>query len=128
MIKKVNRKTFKIRPSGRSTDFISPSFGYGCLYNCSYCYMKRHKPRGLSVATNTEEFLEFINKADRVDIDISPEGVWGNVSISTTALRELVDKHTNQKIIEELEDLKLCHGVCIDLEIEIDEIIKELKQ
>ena len=66
-----------------------------------------------------EEFLEFINKADRVDIDISPEGVWGNVSISTTALRELVDKHTNQKIIEELEDLKLCHGVCIDLEIEI---------
>ncbi len=61
MIKKVNRKTFKIRPSGRSTDFISPSFGYGCLYNCSYCYMKRHKPRGLSVATNTEDILTEIN-------------------------------------------------------------------
>lgn len=27
----------KIRPSGRSSDFISPSFGYGCLLNCSYC-------------------------------------------------------------------------------------------
>ena len=39
-----------IRPSGRSTDFISPSFGHGCLYNCSYCYMKRHKPEGLSVS------------------------------------------------------------------------------
>ncbi len=26
-----------IRPSGRSTDFISPSFGHGCLYDCSYC-------------------------------------------------------------------------------------------
>ena len=61
MINKVTRKTFKIRPSGRSTDFISPSFGYGCLYNCSYCYMKRHQPTGLSVATNTEDILTEIN-------------------------------------------------------------------
>ena len=37
MITEVKRKTFTIRPSGRSTDFISPSFGYGCLFNCSYC-------------------------------------------------------------------------------------------
>ena len=50
LITKDVRKTFTIRPSGRSTDFISPSFGYGCLYNCSYCYMKRHKDKGLSVA------------------------------------------------------------------------------
>jgi len=41
-----------IRPSGRSTDFISPSFGHGCLYNCAYCYMKRHKPTGLTIADN----------------------------------------------------------------------------
>jgi hypothetical protein len=34
----------------------------------------------------------------------------------------------NERVIEELEALKLCNGVCIDLEIEIDEIIKELKQ
>ena len=61
MINKVTRKTFKIRPSGRSTDFISPSFGYGCLYNCSYCYMKRHQPTGLSIATNTEDILTEIN-------------------------------------------------------------------
>ena len=60
-VKKVTRKTFKIRPSGRSTDYISPSFGYGCLYDCSYCYMKRHKPGGLSVATNTEDILTEIN-------------------------------------------------------------------
>lgn len=33
----VERKSMIIRPSGRSTDFISPSFGHGCLYNCSYC-------------------------------------------------------------------------------------------
>tara|TARA_R100001463_G_scaffold17054_4_gene43986 strand:+ start:1375 stop:2229 length:855 start_codon:yes stop_codon:yes gene_type:complete len=61
MVTKVKRKTFTIRPSGRSTDFISPSFGHGCLYNCSYCYMKRHKPKGLSVATNTGDILTAIN-------------------------------------------------------------------
>jgi len=37
MVEKVTRKYIGIRPSGRSTDFISPSFGHGCLYNCTYC-------------------------------------------------------------------------------------------
>ena len=60
-VEHVIRKTFTIRPSGRSTDFISPSFGYGCLYNCSYCYMKRHKPEGLTVATNIGDILTAIN-------------------------------------------------------------------
>jgi len=61
MVKKITRKSMLIRPSGRSTDFISPSFGYGCLYNCSYCYMKRHKDSGLDVATNTGDILTAIN-------------------------------------------------------------------
>ncbi len=61
MVEKVTRKSMIIRPSGRSTDFISPSFGHGCLYNCTYCYMKRHKPEGLSVATNTMDILTEIN-------------------------------------------------------------------
>jgi spore photoproduct lyase len=61
MISKVQRKSMVIRPSGRSTDFISPSFGHGCLYDCSYCYMKRSKPTGLTVATNTEEILTAMN-------------------------------------------------------------------
>lgn len=61
MIKEVSRKSMIIRPSGRSTDFISPSFGHGCLYNCSYCYMKRHKPEGLDVAKNTMDILTEIN-------------------------------------------------------------------
>ena len=43
-------------------------------------------------------------------------------------IKEKIKHYANQRVIEELEDLKLCHGVCIDLEIEIDEIIKELKQ
>ena len=61
LIKEINRSSMIIRPSGRSTDFISPSFGYGCLYNCSYCYMKRHKPQGLDVAKNTMNILTEIN-------------------------------------------------------------------
>ena len=61
MIKEVVRKSLKIKPSGRSSDFISPSFGWGCLYNCSYCYMKRHKPKGLTIAKNTHQILTEIN-------------------------------------------------------------------
>ena len=61
MVDKVIRKSMVIRPSGRSTDFISPSFGHGCLYNCTYCYMKRHKPEGLDIATNTGDILTEIN-------------------------------------------------------------------
>jgi spore photoproduct lyase len=61
MIEKVNRKSMIIRPSGRSTDFISPSFGHGCLYNCTYCYMKRHKAEGLDIAKNTGDILTTIN-------------------------------------------------------------------
>lgn len=61
MVEKITRKSMLIRPSGRSTDYISPSFGYGCLYNCSYCYMKRHKAEGLDVAINTEEILTAID-------------------------------------------------------------------
>jgi spore photoproduct lyase len=50
-----------IRPSGRSSDFIAPSFGYGCLLNCTYCYMKRHKPEGLDVSKNIGSILTEIS-------------------------------------------------------------------
>ena len=60
-VKSVTRKTFKIRESGRSSDFITPSFGFGCLLNCSYCYMKRHLAEGLSYAKNTGDILTHIN-------------------------------------------------------------------
>jgi len=62
LVKAVTRKTFKIRKSGRSTDFISPSFGFGCLLDCSYCYMKRHTgDNSLNVAKNTGDILTAIN-------------------------------------------------------------------
>lgn len=57
MLKPINRKSMKIRASGRSSDFISPSFGFGCLLNCSYCYMKRHMKEGLTYATNLDDIL-----------------------------------------------------------------------
>jgi len=62
MVKTVVRKAMDIRPSGRSTDYISPSFGYGCLFNCSYCYMKRHLPEGLTIASNTDSILQEIDR------------------------------------------------------------------
>lgn len=61
MIEKVNRKSMLIRESGRSADYISPSFGHGCLYNCTYCYMKRNKPNGLTIANNYIDILTAIN-------------------------------------------------------------------
>jgi spore photoproduct lyase len=61
MIESVNRKSMLIRYSGRSSDYITPSFGYGCLLNCSYCYMKRHLEKGLTVAKNYNDILTAVN-------------------------------------------------------------------
>lgn len=60
-ITKSVRKSMIIRPSGRSTDFIAPSFGHGCVFNCAYCYMKRHKSEGLDIATNINDILSEID-------------------------------------------------------------------
>jgi spore photoproduct lyase len=60
-VKSVVRKSMKIRESGRSSDYITPSFGYGCLFNCSYCYMKRHVPEGLTIANNPGDILTKVN-------------------------------------------------------------------
>jgi spore photoproduct lyase len=61
MIKEVQRKSMLIRDSGRSSDYITPSFGYGCLLNCSYCYMKRHLAKGLTIAKNHGDILTEVN-------------------------------------------------------------------
>lgn len=60
LINKVQRKSMNIRFSGRSSDYITPSFGHGCLYSCDYCFMRRHKPTGLSIAKNTDDILHAI--------------------------------------------------------------------
>lgn len=61
-MKYINRKSMIIRPSGRSSDYITPSFGYGCIYKCSYCYMRRHNKRGLTIAKNTNAILDAIDR------------------------------------------------------------------
>lgn len=75
-IHQVVRKTFDIRPSGRSTDFISPSFGYGCLYNCSYCVTPDTlitTPSGLKRAEEIQEgdsVISFSLDNEKVEIDL----------------------------------------------------------
>lgn len=71
-LEKVRRKSLTIRPSGRSTDFISPSFGHGCLYDCTYCYMKRHKPDGLDIAENIGDILSEISSHAYFDTTEKP--------------------------------------------------------
>ena len=57
----VDRKSMTIRESGRSSDYITPSFGYGCLLDCTYCYMKRHLEKGLTISKNVNQILSEIN-------------------------------------------------------------------
>ena len=46
-----------------------------------------------------------------------------------TAIENIIDSavdYANKRIVEELEALKICKGVSIDVEILIDDIIEEL--
>jgi spore photoproduct lyase len=51
------RQSLKIRSISGSSDYVSPGFGWGCLYNCSYCFIKRYKPKGLSISKNINQIL-----------------------------------------------------------------------
>lgn len=62
VVKYNERKTFRFTQSGRSSDFIAPSFNYGCLASCRYCYMRRHVRKGLTVATNHQDVLNKIGE------------------------------------------------------------------
>lgn len=61
-IRTITRRTLTCRESNRSTNFISPIFGQGCLYKCSYCYMRDNKPFGLDIPNNLPEILEAIRE------------------------------------------------------------------
>ena len=73
MTKKVTfdeRKSMTVRESGRSSDFIPPSFGFGCLLNCAYCYVHRHKPElAVSIANNDDKILA------RIDRHVRKQGI-----------------------------------------------------
>ena len=56
------RSVSQSRYSGRSSDFISPSFATGCILECLYCYMKRNTPNGVTFYSNVDEILLAIDK------------------------------------------------------------------
>ncbi|GGK35463.1 spore photoproduct lyase family protein [Deinococcus malanensis] len=45
------RKTLKMRPNGRSADFIAPGMANGCALSCAYCYVPRHKGYANPIST-----------------------------------------------------------------------------
>lgn len=61
MIHQLIRKSMIIRPSGRSTDYLTPTIIMGCGFQCSYCYCKRHKTEGVDVATNLNDILTAVD-------------------------------------------------------------------
>lgn len=61
IIEKNIKKSFEIKYSGRSTDFLSPTIIFGCGFKCLYCYCKRHKTEGINISTNLGDILTEIN-------------------------------------------------------------------
>ena len=114
MLKEIVRKSMIIRPSFRSTDFISPSFGHGCLYNCSYCYMKRSKPEGLTIASNTGDILTAINNHaffTAVDKPNQTHATYTTYDISCNEDFALHAKHHEwEKIFEFFRDHPIAMG------------------
>lgn len=55
-------KTLKIRPNGRSADFVTPNFIYGCAGGCrnSYCYVMRYNYEKIYINDNSDQILAAI--------------------------------------------------------------------
>ena len=51
------QKNMRIRPSGRSSDFISPEFGKNCSYSCHYCTCRRFNQDKPIFFVNTDDIL-----------------------------------------------------------------------
>jgi hypothetical protein len=52
-------KSPRLRPNGRSSDFIAPSQANGCAMSCAYCYVPRRKgfANPITVFANAEQIL-----------------------------------------------------------------------
>ena len=63
-IKHSIQKNFKINYSGRSSDYISPNFIFGCELGCkqSYCYVSRKNLKYVYIFKNYIEILDSIQK------------------------------------------------------------------
>lgn len=58
------RKSFGIRPNGRSADWIAPGLSNGCAMACAYCYVPRRKgfANPITVFTNVERVLGAVSR------------------------------------------------------------------
>ncbi|WP_285737214.1 spore photoproduct lyase family protein [Kitasatospora phosalacinea] len=58
------RKSFGIRPNGRSADWIAPALSNGCAMACAYCYVPRRKgfANPITVFTNVERVLAAVER------------------------------------------------------------------
>ncbi|MFG2840956.1 spore photoproduct lyase family protein [Streptomyces zaomyceticus] len=58
------RKSFGIRPNGRSADWIAPGLSNGCAMACAYCYVPRRKgfANPITVFTNVERVLSGLGR------------------------------------------------------------------
>ena len=56
------RKTFDVRPNGRSADYIAPSYSNGCAMACAYCYVPRRKGYANPISTfvNVEDIARAV--------------------------------------------------------------------
>ncbi len=54
-------KSVRLRPNGRSSDFIAPSHANGCAMACSYCYVPRRK--GFANPITTFANIEQVSRA-----------------------------------------------------------------
>jgi spore photoproduct lyase len=64
VIKHQKTRSLQVKPNGRSSDFVSPNFIYGCAGGCrdSYCYVMRYNYDTIYINDNLEDLLTAIAK------------------------------------------------------------------
>lgn len=61
-IKRQKTKTLTVKLNGRSSDFVTPNFIYGCEASCKYCYIKRWDRSHIYMNENIDDILKAIKK------------------------------------------------------------------
>lgn len=65
-LKHQKTKTLKLKPNGRSSDFVSPNFILGCNGGCSsYCYTNRFGRNKVYINDNIDDILSIIDKESK---------------------------------------------------------------
>ena len=63
-LKRQRTKTLTVKDNGRSADYVTPNFIYGCLGGCrdSYCYVMRYNHDKVFINENTDQILGKVDK------------------------------------------------------------------